>query len=152
MRSGPGSIKRGFTLIELLIAMLVSALVLNSAMLLAFGMMNSQKKTAGLSKNFQEASSIQGLILKEVRAADAISPSSTLHKAVLISGPDIITYEFLAGKIKRSKNASGQYITTEGALDKAEFKYPLPGTISVEIKPAGLSLVLTAEALCRNAL
>lgn len=152
MRSGPGSIKNGFTLIELLIAMLVSGMVLNSAMLLAFGMMNSHKRAAGLSKNFQEASAAQGLILKEARAADAISPSSTLHKAILISGPDIITYEFLAGKIKRSKNASGQYITTEGALDEARFKYPLPGTMSVEIKPAGLSLVLTSEAFCRNLL
>jgi prepilin-type N-terminal cleavage/methylation domain-containing protein len=162
MRSGPGLIKnslldrgsgrRAFTLVELLIAMLISALVLNSALLLAFRTMNSQKTAAELSKNFQEAAEVLGLMTKEIRAADAISPSSTGLKAVLISGPDLITYEFLSGKIKRSKNASGQYITTDGALDLARFGYPFPGTAYVEIKPAGISSVLTAEAFCRNSL
>ncbi|MFA5105049.1 MAG: prepilin-type N-terminal cleavage/methylation domain-containing protein [Candidatus Margulisiibacteriota bacterium] len=150
MRSDHGLNKNGFTLAELLIALIISALVLNSAFLFAFGALGSQKKAAILLRNFQEASSSLGLITKDIRAASAISPSSTDTKLLLFSGADLITYEFVSGKIKRSKNMSGQYITADGSLYKTAFSYPLPDTARIEIRPKNTSLTITAEACCRN--
>lgn len=150
MRSGPSSIKKGFTLVELLLALMVSALVLNSAFLLAFGTLHTQKRTAVFSKNYQEAAALLGLMTKEIRAANAISPSSTGSKLVLVSGPDLITYEFLSQKIKRSKNLSGQYMTGDGTLKKTAFSYPAPGIVRIEACSADTNYVFTSEALCRN--
>lgn len=159
MPSDQDSIKKGlptgrqaFTLVELLITLTISALVLNCAFLLAFGTLSAQKRTAIISKNFQEAAASLKLITKETKAASAISPSSTDTKLVLVSGPDLITYEFLSGKIKRSKNSSGQYITTDGSLYEAVFAYPSHGTVRIEISPVHIKLAITTEAFCRNAI
>ena len=150
MRSDHGLNKQGFTLVELLIALMISALVLNSAFLFAFGALSAKKKTAAFSNNFQEAASSLGLMIKEIRASESISPSSTDTKLLLLCGPDLITFEFLSGKIKRSKNASGQYITTDDSLDKTVFFYPSPGTARIEISPGNTKFVITTEAHCRD--
>ena len=150
MRSRQDLNKNGFTLVELLIALIISAMVLNSAFLFAFGALGTQKRALTFSSNFQEALSTLGLMTKEIRASNLISPSSTDKKLLLFSGPDLITYEFLSGKIKRSRNASGQYITADGSLEKAAFFYPSPKSVRIEICPANTTLTMTAETYCRN--
>ena len=150
MRSGQGLNKNGFTLVELLIALIISALIINSAFLFAFGMLAAQKRAAVFSRNFQEAAASLGLMTKEIRASNSISPSSTDTKLLLLSGPDLITYEFLSGKIKRSKNTSGQYITADGSLEKTVFYYPSPKIVRIEISPANTKRTMTAEVCCRN--
>lgn len=145
-------VRQGFTIIELLIAMLISALVLNSAFLFALSTAGAQKRAAVLSNTFQETAASLELMAQEIRASSAISPSSTDIKLVLISGPDLIAYEFQAGKIKRTKNASGQYITSDGSLDSLRFYYPPAGTVSIEIKPSVMRTAISAEAFCRHPL
>ncbi len=143
--------KKGFTLVELIAAAMISSVILQATLVFALGAMRSGNMSAGLSKNIRESSATLGIITKEVRAANAISPSSTASKLILVSGSDLFIFEFTAGKIKRSKNASGQFITTDGALEYAEFLYPECGLVRLSIKPSGIGTPLTSEVFCRNA-
>lgn len=152
MRSGLNSDKKGFTIIELLIAMMISSLIMADAFFFVLTIMRTRERSLSLSNNFQEIMSSFSLMEREIRAAETISPSSTDKKLLLLFGSDTITYEFLSGKLKRSKNSSGQYITTDGTIDKTVFSYVSGSNVLIEMTPGKTRIPVTLEVCCRKAL
>ena len=150
MPSGQNINNRAFTLIELLVGICLAGMILALSFQMLSSVLSSGRTIAKSTKGFQATQSALNTITSDIKASNGISPASTEIKLVLVSGVDMITYEFIGKKIKRSVNSYGQYITDDNILKTFRFSYPFSGTALIESLPAGSALPFTSESVCRN--
>ncbi len=150
MQYGLGINKKNFTIIELLIGICISGIILIPAFHILSSALLAVKTAARNSSNFQHAQSAMTTITSDIRGADCINPASTDKRLVISSGPDIILYELGSGKIKRSVNSYGQYITPDGAIKDMKFSYPFDRSVKTEIYPNASTDRFTGESTCKN--
>jgi len=142
--------KKAFTIIELLIGICISGIILIPAFHILSSALLAIKIAARSSAGFQHAQWAMTTITSDIRAADCINPASTEKRLVISSGPDIILYEFTSGKIKRSVNSYGQYITPDGAIKELAFSYPFEGSVLTKIYQSNPTNCFTGESTCKN--
>jgi len=150
MQYGQDINKKGFTVIEMLIGICISGIILIPAFHILSSALLAIKIAARNSSNFQHAQSAITMIANDIRAADCINPASTEKTLVISSGPDIILYDLASGKIKRSVNSYGQYITPDGVIKDLKFSYPFDRAVQTEICPNGSVDRFTGESTCKN--
>lgn len=150
MQSYQGLNKKAFTIIEALISFSISIFILSCIISFAFKMSKTEKINSILTSNYTESLQALTLIAKEIRQANSISSSSTQNKLILLVGTETICYEFLSGKIKRTKNSFGQFITNDSAIKSLKFSYPKNELVKIEIMPQNSTAVITNEISTKN--
>lgn len=150
MRYGQDTNRKSFTVMELLIWICISGILLIPSFHILSSVLSAVKTAGRNSSNFQHAQSAMTAIKNDIRTADGINPASTDKRLIISSGPDIILYEFASGKIKRSVNSYGQYITPDGTIKDLKFFYPFDKAVQTKICPNGSMDRFTGESTCKN--
>lgn len=139
---------KGFTLIELLIALSLSAILLGASFYFLSTTLKSVSKVQKEIERFRSSQIVLQRITREVRGAKSILSTSNQNRLVLNCSPDIITYDFKDDKVRRIKNLSGSYLTTENQIQRLSFSYPAANLVEIQIK-AGRKIWIS-KALVRN--
>ncbi len=147
---GPRINRRGFSLIELMISISLSSTVIILATSFIFFLRSHERKFDHNISCTQNIFSAANVMSKEIRQADDINTSSSSNRLIIHIDPDTIIYELSAGKIKRTKNSSAQYITEDDSVGSMIFSYPAHDSVSFSIKPEAANICLTEEFHCRN--
>ena len=122
--------RRAFTLVELIIVMTV----LVSFMGAAFFSLGQVRRSWSLAAYQHEQQhiiyTVAERITADIRAASLPLPSSS-QEAKLQVGADIISYRIANQKVRREKNGTAAYLTSENEIETLTFSYPSAGSIQV---------------------
>lgn len=120
-----------FTLIELLIAVAMVSAVSITVFYFAFSSIRLMSRAVDLSGSGQTARFIASRISSDIMQSGGAITGSNSDKLMLGS----VTYEFLAGKLKREEGGDAYFLTVEGEIRDMKFSYPSPKLVRVEITP-----------------
>lgn len=141
---------KGFTLIELMIGVSLSLLITGTIVFSMVHMTALQKRIALSASSSGNALSALGSIGMDIKSASEISPYSDENRLILCQGPDIISYEFSSGKVKKTNNGYVQYISADGKIKSLRFSYSPSGIVSIFMCPEKTASIITSEAFPRN--
>lgn len=142
--------KKGFTLIELIVAVTLSAIVLSSLFGFLFPFLKWHGTSSAKLGNLASVLSAIDTISREIRSSKGISPLSNKDRIILIFDSYTISFDLNAGKIRRIKGGSSQYLTPDSSADSLLFTYSDRGYASFLVAPTSINLSLSCEAFCRN--
>ncbi|MFH1361875.1 MAG: type II secretion system protein [bacterium] len=125
--------KKGFTLVELLVCLSLVILLVGvilktfKAELMFIGKIVQQNEHQQI-ENF-----VLGKIIKDLRSASQVLPSSNKKQLCLQVGADQIEYMIKDKKVRHLKNSYTQYLTDDQEIKELSFSYIAPGLVKIEL-------------------
>ena len=137
-------LKKGFTLVELIIALTIFAL-LSGGIYYALGTeLDFWQRVVSQAEKQQINNAVMHRLVRDIRAAEEIMPSSDNFDLRLKHGAEIIEYTLVNQKVRRKKNLSASYLTDINEVTELFFAYPAPGLVEVYLND------LVTRAALRN--
>jgi prepilin-type N-terminal cleavage/methylation domain-containing protein len=134
----------GFTLVEMLISLTVLFIALGAIFYALSAELRLWDRTAASVEKQQVLHLLLSRINLDARSASEILPASGPRALSLRVGGDTIDYTLSEGKVKRTKNRSAAYLTTEEEIKEFSFSYPTANLIVIKIDG------LTTKVFLRN--
>jgi len=142
--------KKGFTLIELIVAVSLSVIVMASLFSFLFALLKWRDMSTGKLRGLNTVRSAMQTMSREIKASKGISPVSDKDRIIIIFDTYTISFDLNAGKIRRIKGGSTQYLTPDSSVSSLLFSYQDPERASFSIRPDMAGQLLSGEAFSRN--
>ncbi|MCX5749615.1 MAG: hypothetical protein NTZ10_05175 [Candidatus Saganbacteria bacterium] len=141
---------KGFTLIELITAASLSFVVVSSLFYFLLPLLGWQRSAHNMENGLHSCLSAIQTMSAEIRSSKGVSSLSTKDRLIITFDTYTISFDLAAGKVRRTKGATSQYLTADGSITGLQFFYPAPHRVILNLQPSFLRYSLTSEACCRN--
>ena len=124
--------KNGFTLVELMISVTISAMLM-AGMIYAFGVeFGLWERMVVEAEKQQIAGMVLTRIIRDVRSASEILPSSSSSSLLLKIGGEHIGYSLDNNKVRRKIGSYSYYLTDAGDLRSLSFSFPASDQVEID--------------------
>jgi prepilin-type N-terminal cleavage/methylation domain-containing protein len=123
--------RRAFTLVEMVIVVTLMAAFMGTAFFSLGQIRRSWSRAADQHENLLISYTVAERIVADIRSASLILPVSSSQEVQLKVGADLISYRIASQKVRREKNGTAAYLTSENEIKLLSFSYPSAASVQV---------------------